>query len=105
MAHPALTGKPYLTRIVISSPGTAEQLSNVPIPDGFGPPTFKNRADNTGNFYLGLSAAAAQSSSGARKVLTPGESTSDWRVQNLNLVYVDADNGTDALEVTYILPA
>jgi len=101
MAHLPLTGVPYLIRKTVSSPGTAEQLASVTLGDGF-PATFKNRLSNTGNVYLAKTAAAAQSSSGVRRVLEPGESV-EWAIQNLNQIYVDADDSTSVLEISYTL--
>ena len=84
----------------VTTPGTAQQFSNIQIPDGF-KVTFKNRLSNAGNFYLANSAADAISSTGDRKTLEPGESVT-LEIGNLNLLFRDADNSTDRLEVTLL---
>ena len=97
---PIVAGTIDFPTYTVTTPGTAQQFSNIIIPDGF-KVTFKNRLSNAGNFYLANTAADAISSSGDRKTLEPGESVT-LEIANLNLLYRDADNATDRLEVTLL---
>lgn len=81
--------------VTISSAGTAERLPAYYIPDGFDI-VITARRDNTGNFYLADTQAKAQS--GARKVMTPGQSRV-YHLDNSAKIWVNADNTTDVLEV------
>jgi len=82
----------------VTAPGTAQQFPNIHIPDGF-KVVFKNRLNNSGNFYLANTAADAISSTGDRKTLEPGESVT-LEIANLNMLFRDADSSTDRIEVT-----
>ena|SRR3990167_5585165 len=99
MATPPLTANSIdFPTYTVTTPGTAQQFADIRIPDGF-EVTFKNRLSNAGNFFLANSSADASSSTGDRKVLEPGESVT-LAISNLNLLFRDADNATDRLEVT-----
>lgn len=84
----------------VATPGTAQQFPNIHIPDGF-KVVFKNRLGNAGSFYLANSSADASSSTGDRKTLEPGESV-PLEIANLNLLWRDADNATDRIELTLL---
>ena len=100
---PLVSNQVQFLRFTVTTPGTAQQFTDVTIPDGF-ETTFKNRADNTGSFYLAPTQAAAQSSTGARKILTSGESVT-LAIDNLNRLWRDCDDSTSVLEVTVLAPA
>lgn len=80
----------------VASPGTAEQLADHNVPDGMEVTVTARHPANTQNMYVSYSQAAAQS--GAREVFARGRSGA-FRVSNTNLLWVDADNGNDVLEV------
>lgn len=81
--------------VTIASPGTAARLSAYYIPDGFDV-VVTARRDNSGNMYIAETQAKAQS--GARKIMTPGQSRT-YHVDNTARLWIDADNSTDVLEV------
>lgn len=80
----------------VASPGTAEQLASHAVPDGMEIIVTARHPTNTGSMYLGFSQATAQS--GPREVFARGRSAS-YRIWNTNLLWVDADNANDVLEV------
>lgn len=97
MAHSVVNvANSVIIRKLITSPGTAEQMAEHAIPDGM-EVIVTARPTNTGNMYVAFTAAAAESSSGAREVFGFGRSAG-YRIDNLNRLFVDADNGTDVLE-------
>lgn len=102
MAAPRVTNQIQFPTYTVTAPGTAQQFPSNTIPDGF-KTVFKNRLSNTGNFYLGDSAANAQDAT-ARKVLEPGESVT-YEIGNTNLLWRDADSSTDRIEVTILAPS
>ena len=80
----------------VSSPGTAEQVTAHVVPEGM-EIGVTARLTNTQLMFLGPSQTAAQTP-GSRKELQPGQSTS-LRVWNTNLIWVDAENSSDRLEL------
>lgn len=99
---PLVTSKIQFQTYTVTAPGTAQQFPSTIIPDGYST-VFKNRLANTGNFYLGDTQANAQDAT-ARKVLESGESVT-YAINNLNLIWRDADNSTDRIEVSVLAPA
>lgn len=95
MSEPRSASSFQTLNITISTPGTAERLAAYYIPDGFDV-VVTARRDNAGNLYIAESQAKAQS--GARKVMTPGQSRV-YHVDNTARLWIDADNSTDVLEV------
>lgn len=86
----------------VSVVGTAEQVAEHFIPDGYGPVTVKARLSNTGNGYFADSKTNAQTSAN-RKVLEAGESTT-FNIDNAALLWFDADNTSDRFEITVQKP-
>ena len=84
-------------RQTVTTPGTAQQVTAHVVPDGLAVKVTA-RPSNTGNFYVAFSAAAAQSSTGAREVFSFGRS-SDFYVDDSSRLWVDADNSSDILEI------
>ena len=80
----------------IAAPGTAEQLASHAVPEGMEIVVTARHPTNTQSMYVAFSKAAAQS--GAREVFARGRSAS-YRLGNTNLLWVDADNANDVLEV------
>ena len=71
----------------VGTPGTAEQLADLVVADGF---SLVVRAfpDNTGNIFFGNSQANAQSAT-ARIAFSAGNGPTLW-VKNANVVWIDA---------------
>lgn len=86
----------------VSVPGTAEQVAEHFIPERYGPVTITARDSNSGTMYIADSQANAQTAA-SRKNLIPGQSTT-LNIDNTALLWVDADNSTDRLEITVEKP-
>lgn len=82
--------------IQISSPGTAEQVTELTVPDGF-QVLCRARAANDGNYYVGRTQAETQDTA-TRSVLEPGEHIT-LQVDSTDAIWVDADYATDYMEV------
>ena len=78
----------------VSSAGTAERLDAFYLRDGF-TVHLVNPIGNDGNFYLGSTKALAEAK---QKTVEPGQSV-PMKISNTALIWVDADNTTDELEV------
>lgn len=72
----------------VTSAGTAEQLPDVSVPDGF-EVVIMAKPGNTGYIYLGNSKANAESSTNRFDRLGPGDAIT-LKITNLNLVWIDA---------------
>jgi len=68
----------------ITLPGTAEQLPDIDVPDGFDV-VIRGHPDNTGYIYVGTTQAQAE----ARTIPLGPDDSYSIRVTNLNLVWVD----------------
>lgn len=79
----------------VTSAGTAEQLPNVEVPDGF-EFVVKAKVDNTSYIYYGNSKANAEDSS-KRATLSPDESMA-FRITNANLIWIDAAISGEGIE-------
>ena len=82
----------------VTTAGTAEQLPDVEIPNGFAV-VIKAKSTNTGRIYIGNSKANAEDHSVAFSL-----GANEWvelKITNLNLVWIDAD--VDGEGVEYIV--
>jgi hypothetical protein len=79
----------------VAAAGTAENLSALPIPDGFGL-VIKAKATNTGKIELGETKAIAEGASPYR--LVAGEFVKLY-ITNANLVWVDATVNGEGVEL------
>src|SRR3990167_606632 len=95
MAFAPLANTFQTLAVTVTAPGTAQRLTAFYIPPGF-KISLTARRSNTQNIYVAETAVKAQS--GARKVLIPGQSR-EYQVDNTSRIFIDADNGTDVLEV------
>ena len=86
----------------IAVPGTAEQVAEHFIPDGYGPVTVKARLANSGTMYFADSQTNAQTSAN-RKALEAGESTT-FNIDKTSLLWFDADNTSDRAEISVHKP-
>ncbi|MBA7696776.1 hypothetical protein ES703_105427 [subsurface metagenome] len=66
------------------TPGTAEQLPDVDVPDGF-EAVVRGHPDNTGFIYIGTTQAQAQ----AHTIPLGPDDSYSLRVSNLNLIWCD----------------
>jgi len=82
--------------VQISAPGTAEQVMELEVPDGFRV-LCRARAANDGNYYLGRTKAETQATA-TRAVLEPGEFLT-LQVDSTDAIWFDADYATDYMEV------
>lgn len=81
----------------VSSPGTAEQLTQYRIQDGYSV-WVTARLRNTQNMYVAFTQANAQSDT-ARKELQPGQSF-ELRIDDTSRIWYDAQSSSDQLEFT-----
>ena len=95
---PAVAHRIEFPTFLVAAPGSAEPFPNIHIPDGFSV-TLKNRARSRGNFYLASTKADAESLAGRRMVLEPGDAVT-LAIDNLSLLWRDADDALSRLEVT-----
>ncbi|GAI57052.1 unnamed protein product, partial [marine sediment metagenome] len=79
----------------VTSSGTAEQLPDVGIPDGF-KAIVQAKPGNTDYIYLGNSKANAEDTSTRFDKLGPGDGV-ELQITNLNLVWIDADTGGEGI--------
>lgn len=79
----------------ITAAGTAEQLPDVPIPDGFRA-LIMAKPGNTGYIYLGNSKANAENSSARFDRLEAGDSIAR-PITNLNLVWIDTNTSGEGI--------
>ena len=86
----------------VSVPGTAEQVTQHYIPDGYGPATITARDGNGGNMFVADSQTNAQTAA-SRKVLIPGQSTA-LNIDDTSRIWVDAESSSDRLEITVQKP-
>ena len=68
----------------ITTPGTAEQLPDVTVPDGF-EVAVRGHPDNEGYIYVGISKAQAE----AHTIPLGPDDSYNLRVSNVNLIWVD----------------
>ena len=80
----------------VTTPGTAVQIASNVVPDGM-EIGITARLSNTGVMYIADTQTNAQTA-GSRKNLEPGQSTT-LRIWNTNLIWLDADNSSDRLEI------
>ncbi len=87
---------PTLTvgRKAVAVAGTAVQVGNVQIPDGF-KATVKAESSNIGLIEVGGTAAEAQ---GATAYLLAANESIEVKTINLNVVWIDATVSTDGVE-------
>lgn len=85
-------------QVYVPTSGTAVQLPNLAIPDGFAL-VVKARKSNVGNIALGFTAGDANHTGKNYYTLVPGEAVS-YNVQNANAIYIDAFVGNDGVELT-----
>ena len=91
------TATSWLTLVVgISSPGTAEQVTQYIVPEGMAIGVTARRS-NTGNMYVADSQTNAQTAAN-RKNLIPGQSTTLY-LDDTSKIWVDADNSSDRIEI------
>ena len=81
---------------LVPVPGTAVQLPNIAIPDGYAL-VIKALPTNAGRIYLGHTAADAQVPANAYS-LGPNEHA-DLKITNANLVYMDVAVANDGVEI------
>lgn len=79
----------------VTTPGTAEQLDALAIPDGF-ELVVRALQGNDGNIFLGNSQANAQDAN-KRLTFTPGNGPT-LRVRNANQVWVDAAQAGEGVD-------
>lgn len=72
----------------VTTAGTAEQLPDVAVPDGF-ELVVQAKPDNTGNIFIGNSKANAESTTARFEYLDAGDAVT-LKVTNANLVWIDA---------------
>lgn len=90
----------YTDRQVIAVAGTAERLSDRPIPIGF-EGTIKADPDNVGDVHIGTTQFNAESPL-YRYTLKPGDSKS-LAITDFNLVWVNVEvNGEEVLKIVEI---
>lgn len=85
----------------IAVPGTAEQIAEHFIPDGY-ETVITARLSNTGDMYIADSQTNAQTAA-SRKTLSPGQSTT-LHIDNTARIWADADNANDRLEIAVQKP-
>lgn len=92
-----LANKPAFThgQKDVTTTGTAEQLPDVAVPDGF-ELVVQAKPDNSGNIFIGNSKANAESTTARFEYLDAGDAIT-LKVTNANLVWIDASASGDGI--------